>query len=353
MNLLDLNSYISNQWHGGYKLELDITAKSQVNNWKLYFQLPYTIREIYGVDLCNNNDGSYIISGLNNQDNLNPGQKIKAVFIIDTNGKEALIPEFKVFNNTSHPSKIAVSFENHADNTIYNRAAQKQDWKNVEWSVELDQYGYISNQVPHSGTKSLRLRYPSNKQSNVGASWILPSQKEYYLSYWVLFASDFEFDGPKESGGKLPGLGSTGLCSGKKNCDGNNGFTSRYMWRKNGKAVLYLYHMNKAGDYGDDLVLQGRDGQDKYFQRGQWHNLIQRVRINDDTQSNGNLDVWMDGEKVLSRNNLKFVTNHQGVDRLYFSTFHGGSGKDWWPSKDVYAYFDDFVVSTKAADVGV
>jgi len=173
------------------------------------------------------------------------------------------------------------------------------------------------------------------------------------FTYWVFFAPNFDFDGSKLSGGKLPGLGSQGLCSGGDDCDGNNGFTSRYMWRENGKAVLYLYHMDKAGKYGDDLELIDQNAQVIHFQRGQWHHLVQRVRINDDNQSNGEVEVWVDQTKVLSKKNLKFVTNEQGVDRLYFSTFHGGAGKEWWPSKDVYAYFDDFVISTKAFDVGL
>jgi len=268
--------------------------------------------------------------------------------------KQLLFPNLGFFDaiNSLLQPKIAMSFEDHANNTKYDQVSQQQDW-DVEWSNQLDLYGTISSQDFHTGKNSLKLRYPSDVQSNLGASWILPSQKQYYLSYWVFFAPNFDFDGSKLSGGKLPGLGSQGLCSGGDDCDGNNGFTSRYMWRENGKAVLYLYHMDKAGKYGDDLELIDQNAQVIHFQRGQWHHLVQRVRINDDNQSNGEVEVWVDQTKVLSKKNLKFVTNEQGVDRLYFSTFHGGAGKEWWPSKDVYAYFDDFVISTKAFDVGL
>ena len=250
-------------------------------------------------------------------------------------------------------SIISVGFEQHANNTIYSTDVQRRDW-DVEWSIDMDKYSMITDEEAHSGDKSLKIIYPSNAQSNVGASWRIPSQKEYYLSYWVKFAQDFDFDGPRYSGGKLPGLaGAGGLCSGGDTCNGNNGFTSRYMWRENGKAVLYLYHMDKPGAYGEDVLLKGSDGNDKYFERGKWHNLIQRVKINDGNQSNGEIDVWMDKEQVLSMDNLKFVTNNQGIDIMYFSTFHGGAGSDWWPERDVNAYFDDFVVSTNAADVGL
>ena len=39
------NSTISQDWHGGYKLELDITAESKAKGWTLDFELPYEIRE--------------------------------------------------------------------------------------------------------------------------------------------------------------------------------------------------------------------------------------------------------------------------------------------------------------------
>ncbi|MGL5076786.1 MAG: polysaccharide lyase, partial [Waterburya sp.] len=243
-------------------------------------------------------------------------------------------------------------FEQHSDNTSYNSITQAKDWK-VGWSNNMHKYATISDDFAHSGSKSLKITYPSDAQANTGASWLVPSQKQYYLSYWVKFDQNFDFDGSKLSGGKLPGMGTDDLCGGGQNCTGTNGFTSRYMWRENGKATLYLYHMDKPGKYGEDFTFQGSDGNDKYFERGKWHNLIQRVKINDGNQSNGEIDVWMDKEKVLDIDNLKFVTDNKGIDTLYFSSFHGGNGSEWWPEKNVNAYFDDFVVSTNAADVGL
>ncbi len=80
--------------------------------------------------------------------------------------------------------------------------------------------------------------------------------------------------------------------------------------------------------------------------------MVQRVKVNDSGQNNGEVEIWMDGAKVLTRNGLRF-TNGQQIDTAYFSTFHGGSGSDWWPDKEDHAYFDDFVVSTNASDVGL
>ncbi len=65
------------------------------------------------------------------------------------------------------------------------------------------------------------------------------------------------------------------------------------------------------------------------------------------------LDVWMNGEQVLDLDGLKFVTNNKGIDGILFASFHGGSSSDWFPERTQHSYFDDVVVSTDAADVGL
>ena len=375
-NLLT-DSRIALDWNGGYKLEVDLSTKANVFDWSLDFELPTTstIRGAYGVELVDNGSGSYSINGTGNLQDLEVGETAKAIFIIDDSGQDALVPQFTATGNDNalmgstisdpisapasapQPFKlsdaaISVGFENHSAGTSYNDTAQSKDW-DVDWSYQMDKYGSISNQQARSGNNSLQMTYPANAQSNAGAKWVIPDRKEYYLSYWVKFDGDFDFDGRVHSGGKLPGLGSGDLASGGSKPTGTNGFTSRYMWREDGKATLYLYHMDQPGTYGEDILLKDSNGEDKYFQRGQWHNMIQRVKVNDGYQSNGEIDVWMDGEQVLDMDNLKFMTDGGGIDTAYFSTFHGGYGSDWWPEKNDNAYFDDFVVSTNAADVGL
>ena len=263
--------------------------------------------------------------------------------------------EFHKIRTVFPRQAILVGFEQHNVGTIYNYSAQSKDW-NVAFSDEekMQKYSLITDSETHSGSKALKISYPSDAQGGGGGVWKLPSEKEYYLSYWVKFEDDFDFDGDKHSGGKLPGLtGAGGYCSGGETCNGNNGFSSRYMWRKNGRAQLYLYHMDKPTKWGEEFWLKDSDGDDVYFERGKWHNLIQRMRINDGNQSNGEIDVWMDKEQVLSLDGLKFVTNNQGIDALMFSTFHGGSSSAWWPDYEVHSYFDDFVISTNPSDVGL
>ena len=41
---ISTNSYISEDWYGGYKIELDLTAETAANDWSVDFDFPYTIR---------------------------------------------------------------------------------------------------------------------------------------------------------------------------------------------------------------------------------------------------------------------------------------------------------------------
>ena len=72
--IFNTNPTITEDWNGGYKLEIDLTAAEKVENWKLDFQLPYTIDQAYGVDLVDNGNGSYTISGQDDQVSLNKSQ---------------------------------------------------------------------------------------------------------------------------------------------------------------------------------------------------------------------------------------------------------------------------------------
>ncbi|MEY2834120.1 MAG: hypothetical protein RLZZ574_3380 [Cyanobacteriota bacterium] len=92
--IFNTNSSITEDWQGGYKLELDLSAQSDAKNWQLDFNLPYSIQAAYGVDLIDNGNGNYSINGQNDQVNLTSGQSIKPIFIIDDGGKEALKLEF-------------------------------------------------------------------------------------------------------------------------------------------------------------------------------------------------------------------------------------------------------------------
>ena len=89
----NFDSQIIEDWRGGYKLEIDLEAKFYVEDWEVDFSLPYTIREVYGADLIDRGNGNYTISGQNDQVDLQRGQSISPLFVIEDEGKRALLPE--------------------------------------------------------------------------------------------------------------------------------------------------------------------------------------------------------------------------------------------------------------------
>ncbi|MEM6614307.1 MAG: cellulase, partial [Cyanobacteria bacterium P01_C01_bin.72] len=98
-NIFQTQNQITEDWHGGYKLELELTAESDAINWQVDFELPYSIKEVYGVDLVDNGDGSYTITGQNDQVSLTSGQSIKPIFIIEDGGQEAR--EFNIIDSSA------------------------------------------------------------------------------------------------------------------------------------------------------------------------------------------------------------------------------------------------------------
>ncbi|MDO3388750.1 hypothetical protein QWI17_23085 [Gilvimarinus sp. SDUM040013] len=167
------------------------------------------------------------------------------------------------------------------------------------------------------------------------------------LSYCLKFNEDFDF----VMGGKLPGLiggEDSWTRSGGNQPDGSNGWTLRYMWRTGGQAVIYAYlPPSPNGRYGS--ATWGQDiALNRTFIPEQWHCLKQRVVINDIGEENGQLQVWFDGEQVLSLNNITYRTqdNNAGkIGGMYFSTFHGGNTRDWAPSKDSSLLINGFAFS--------
>ena len=77
------------------------------------------------------------------------------------------------------------------------------------------------------------------------------------------------------------------------------------------------------------------------FERGEWNTVKQRVRMNTIGQADGELEVSVN-DKAISAEGLTWRTStldQVTIRGLFFSTFFGGSGESWAPSRDVAAYF--------------
>ena len=155
------------------------------------------------------------------------------------------------------------------------------------------------------------------------------------LRYRLRFSENFDF----VKGGKLPGLYGGTAPSGGYIPDGTDGFSTRFMWREDGAGEVYAY-LPESKEYGTSL---GR-GQWQ-FVPGTWQTLEQEVILNDPSQANGQLRVWLDGKVVFSATDLKFRTaDSLKINGIYISSFFGGGDIEYATPKDVHIDFTDFEV---------
>lgn len=161
----------------------------------------------------------------------------------------------------------------------------------------------------------------------------IPPKNSLHLSYYLRFCEDFDF----VKGGKLPGLFGGEGGSGGKVPNGVDGFTTRFMWRRQGDGEVYAYLANSpANSFGKG---------NWRFKPGKWCHLEQEVILNQPGKANGRIRAWADGKEVVDEKGLTFRTvDTLKIDGIYFSTFFGGSDLTWATPKNVHVDFAKFSV---------
>lgn len=217
-----------------------------------------------------------------------------------------------------------------------------QQWNYPDWHIGIEE-----ETMTIVNNSFLRIDFPSGWDlRGRGAAWptVLESTSdEVYISYKVKFSEDFDF----VRGGKLPGLaGGEGNTGGRKP-NGEDGWSARIMWGPTGEIVQYVYHPDQPRMTGD-VMYWNLHGQ-VYIERGTWHEIQTRVKLNTPGSTNGTIQSWFDGELVFERNDLRFRDIEEiYVDLIAFSVFFGGADSSWAPTKNESIYFDDFLVSSKS-----
>jgi len=272
---------------------------------------------------------------------------IAAAFLASCVGTGPAQPPSPIEPYLDGTTLMLCDFESFEDGRVFSIADWRAQGFDVSYVDGFDQdRARVSSAFAGTGARSLRITYPANTYGTAdnGAQAPLgfPPARDACASYRLMFGEGFDWGGSHE-GGKLPGISGGDDCSGGEDCTGENGFSARLMWRSGGKAVLYLYHMDKPGTYGEDFELRTSDGPVR-FERGRWYVVTEQVIVNSPGASDGAVRIWIDGEPALDLRGLRFVTNGDLADKLYFSTFHGGSDATWAPSADCHAYFDDIRV---------
>lgn len=238
---------------------------------------------------------------------------------------------------------------------VWSDGFQTSDWmqhwsfrKNGDWGLK----NITARATPRDQFSNvLRVRYPANSASPMvtqktgapvgGAQFFadlgMQPQNALRLSYYLRFSKDFNF----VKGGKLPGLFGGTATDGREIPDGTNGFSTRYMWRKNGDGEVYAY-LPTSSEHGTSI---GRGNW--RFKPGTWHHVEQEVILNQPGKKDGRIRVWVDGKQVLAEDKVTFrSTDKLKIEGIFFSTFFGGGTPAWATPKDVYVDFADFSVSS-------
>ncbi|WP_152415263.1 polysaccharide lyase [Caenispirillum salinarum] len=196
------------------------------------------------------------------------------------------------------------------------------------------------------GEPALRVTYPKGTSSpsdngKGGAGFysameIPPGTDRACLRYKVRFPEGFEF----VKGGKLPGLYGGKAPSGGDDVSGENGFSMRLMWREDGQGEVYEYVANKGEDTDYGLSV----GRGLWtFPTGRWVTVEQEVILNDPDRADGIVRIWIDGKPILEQDDIAYRTEEgDAISGLMFSTFFGGSGKEWRTPREQHVDFGDF-----------
>lgn len=190
----------------------------------------------------------------------------------------------------------------------------------------------------------VRVKYTPNNRGSVQIFEVLDLEPstEYFLKYSVYFEKDFEFS----RGGKLPGLAPENPVWGCFKGVASQGWSTRFMWREEGKMTMYYYDQNReAGDCGSYVYAPEFN-----FEKERWYDLGLRVKLNSLGKSDGELELRVDNNSLIYKNDLNFRKTGGEIsliNKLVFTTFFGGSDSSWSPSKTVYSRFDNIKVHTR------
>jgi hypothetical protein len=263
---------------------------------------------------------------------------------VDSGRDAASVPDSRVDAGPTGRTVLQVSFD---DTPLgpYRRDELEADWPGVEgWDqgLEAGRVEIVEGDVAWRG-RSLRVLYPEGTYgpSDGGAQWRVrfsESFEELHCSYRLRFGAEFD----PVKGGKLPGMFGGEANTGGDVPDGTDGWTARMMWRRELRAVQYVYHPDQPGTYGEDFAWDVE--RERRFTPGTWHLVEHRIVMNTTGEHDGRIQGWFDGELALDQGGMRFRdVDTFAIDGLYFSTFFGGGDDSWAATQDEYVYFDDFV----------
>jgi hypothetical protein len=163
---------------------------------------------------------------------------------------------------------------------------------------------------------------------------------QYYLDYTLRFHDRFDWDTRPQVQGKIPGLAGGGQ-NGGGNCTGSaaDAWSARSMFHQDGAMKAYLYYSNKTSTCGDKEDWTNPNGTGIFkFIKNRYYRFTQRIKINTPNVSNGEIEIWIDGQRVFYRNNMRWrgdvSPSVARVDQVMYQAFFGGESINHTPTYD-------------------
>lgn len=347
-----------------------------------------------------NSDGNFVLQNSNNNTLLRVGA-LKYKTITSTTLRNIVLEPDPLLDNDEYH----ISFDHLRVGNTYTKSELKTDFptahgigfydgemRNGEKDEVQDRASIDYTTSIDPGGVSLKVKYPKGllKPANSGIDTRIPLMNTFkdnyyeasdlYLSYWIKFSDDFDFN---LCGGKLPSLGGSDPNAPGKRRDENK-WKGRIMFRRGGGIQFYMelpgeqtpadnaanQDSNELRFWGDRVV-PGNDictfEYENYLREKGWHNIELHYVLESTPKGNDGLfEGWVDGvnydfvgsdyfnyyrnpavEKksggvieIIDRS--KITINH-----ILISTFLGGSNlQDYAPKdNDYYVWFDEFRVS--------
>lgn len=188
---------------------------------------------------------------------------------------------------------------------------------------------------------ALNLEYPFEQKVGV-------EPEEAYFRYYLKLAEGAKVGG----GGKLPGFSGTYNKAGW----GGRGNTGKNGWSARGGFYKTISDKNSpwAGrlPIGQYIYEVGKDKYGKTFpwghelstlEPGRWYCIEQHLKLNTPGQSNGLLEIWVDGVKIYQKADLYLRdTKKLKIEKVWFNFYFGGVAK---PLQNFDMYIDNIVIA--------
>ncbi len=228
---------------------------------------------------------------------------------------------------------------------VYTLESWRRDWPGCTWEDGISE-GRVQI-VRDMDQLWWRVTHPAGKigpsDGGAGWRWHFSNKPErcVQMKFRVMFEEGFDF----KKSGKLAGVcGGPKTITGGLPCTGYEGWSVRIVWRKERRALAYVYHPNQRGKYGDEFNFPASF----QFPIGKPTDLRLEVKMNTVGQRDGHVRVWAklpDAEEQLmvDRTDMEWTkVDTIGIDSLIFNTFHGGGDLSFAPDTPCVDRFTGF-----------